>query len=174
MEHIDFTEPKPIPSVIAKEEAHKAWMEYVNANVQDLAKVPLRSAEEVLTRFKYIQVQLSTILACFYTYRTWTDELIVDMTKDVYLKEPLITEKELLQLTKDQLIEAGFRHYSEESDLLLIPIHLYRALHPEIEVICFTDGEVCRLKDIDKDVRFGILAYGIKDYLKDDTQPDEQ
>jgi len=169
MEHIEFTEPMPIPSVIAKEEAHKAWMEYVNANVQDSAKVPLRSAEEVLTRFKDIQVQLSVILACFYTYKTWTDELIVDMTKDVYLKEPLITEKELLQLTKDQLIEAGFRHFSDESDLLLIPIYLYHALHPRLKVFSISDEPPCCLNEVDTDVRYGLLAYGIKDYRKDNN-----
>ena len=169
MEHIEFTEPTPIPSVIAKEEAHKVRMEYVNGNVQDLAKVPLRSAEEVLTRFKDIQVQLSNILACFYTYETWTDELIVDMTKDVYLKEPPITAEELVQLTKDQLIKAGFRHFSDESDLLLIPIYLYHALHPRLKVFSISAEPPCCLNEVDTDVRYGLLAYGIKDYRKDNN-----
>lgn len=173
MESIQFEEPMENPKKIVREEAYKAWNNLVNTNPQGTDKVPLRSAEEVLAYFKEISSRLSFVLACFFEYYTWTEDLIVDMTKDIYLKEPVVTKEELAQLTEAQLFEAGFRHYSEESDLLLIPIHLYRALHPEMEVICFTDGEVCRLKDIDKDVRFGILAYGIKDYLKDDAHPDE-
>ena len=169
MEHIELTEPMPTPSVIARKEAYDAWKSHNNTNLQDLVKVPPRSAEEVLAHLKGITAGLSNILACFYVYPTWTDELIVDMTKDIYLKEPPITAEELAQLTKDQLIEAGFRHFSDESDLLLIPIYLYRALHPRLKVFSISDEPPRCLNEVDTDVRYGLLAYGIKDYRKDNN-----
>lgn len=169
MEHIEFTEPMPIPSVIARKEAYDAWNRHSNTNLQDLAKVPPRSAEEVLAHLKGVTAGLSRILACFYVYPTWTDELIVDMTNDIYLKEPLVTAEELAQLTKAQLIEIGFRHWSNESDLLLIPIYLYRALHPRLKVFSISDEPPCCLNEVDTDARYGLLAYGIKDYRKDNN-----
>lgn len=169
MEQTQFMQQEPNPSVIARKEASEAWNNYSDTNPQDTTNVPLRSAEEVLTRFKDIQVRLSRILACFYVYPTWTDELIVDMTNDIYLKEPLVTAEELAQLTKAQLIEIGFRHWSNESDLLLIPIYLYRALHPRLKVFSISDEPPCCLNEVDTDVRYGLLAYGIKDYRKDNN-----
>jgi hypothetical protein len=65
------------------------------------------------------------------------------------------------ELTEDELMEIGFKRWSEDSDLLLIPNWYYDFLEKGM-VIYGIDGETAQVgDDIDRDTRFGVLAYGI-------------
>lgn len=73
------------------------------------------------------------------------------------------------ELTPTQAYELGFRKWDEEDNLYLIPLWLYKALPDGLEVTSIDGDKLIVGKDyLDNDIRFGVLAFGIK--LKEEEQ----
>lgn len=66
------------------------------------------------------------------------------------------------KLTKNQMLDLGFRLWSEEHEFLLIPLWILPFL-PERLTVCHLDGEseIVDKGELDNDHRGGMLAYGI-------------
>lgn len=66
------------------------------------------------------------------------------------------------KLTAEQMDDLGFKAWSEETQLRLIPLWLLPFLVDEFEAECI-DGErrVFRRDELDTDHRLGCLAYGV-------------
>lgn len=66
-------------------------------------------------------------------------------------------------LTEEQMYELGFRSWSEDNPMMLIPLWLLPFLIDEIEAMSIDDEEVrtIKVKDMDTDHRFGSCAYGV-------------
>jgi hypothetical protein len=98
----------------------------------------------------------------------WNPELCTDEIKRCYDKiMKHIKDNKLIDmktLTKADAYELGFTKWEEEQpDFLLIPIWLYDAIPDGTEIYSFTGEKRIKGKDeIDLDVRFGCIAYGIK------------
>ena len=65
----------------------------------------------------------------------------------------------------DALAELGFSSWCGPDEngyqLRLIPLYAVSLLDPELEVTSIMD-DVSKLKDVDLDIRFGCIAYGVK------------
>lgn len=104
-----------------------------------------------------------THLECYRTYGTWGIDTVLefmDETSENYVNRfGYITKEELVRLSKDQFLDLGFRQWDEKG-LRLIPIRLIPLLDPEMEVVSISDNKGL-LKDVDKDIRYGCIAYGV-------------
>lgn len=101
-------------------------------------------------------------------YEKWSEELatgkIRNFPKDLAEQK---TGKDYFgiqpaKMTDKQLEELGFGRWSKKTPMRLIPLWLMPFLADEIDVECI-DGEKKLIKksDMDKDNRFGCLAYGV-------------
>lgn len=62
-------------------------------------------------------------------------------------------------LTKEELIEVGFRLWDDETNLMLVPLYLHPYIYPNL--VCESiNGNERLISDVDLDVRFGCIAYG--------------
>ena len=66
------------------------------------------------------------------------------------------------ELTHEEMVSLGFRRWSDESDMMLIPLWLFPFLADVFEAGCI-DGEtrIFKKADMDNDNRGGCLAYGV-------------
>ena len=72
-------------------------------------------------------------------------------------------------LNYNELKALGFRKFEEETELMLIPAYVFKALPDGLTLYCIDGRSVIIGKDvIDTDTRFGCLAFGI--YPKDKTK----
>jgi len=94
----------------------------------------------------------------------WDDEISSFNIKDCskFKDEEWFSPIDPSTLTKEQMIDLGFGAWSDESELMLIPLWLVPFLKSEIELTSiFGEIEVTKISDIDKDHRFGRIAYGV-------------
>lgn len=84
---------------------------------------------------------------------------LVDRNKSIIDQLGLTTLEELKMLTKSKLFDLGFRLWSDEDKIYLIPLNLLSALDPKMKVYSI-NNDIITLKKADKDTRFGCLAYG--------------
>lgn len=82
-----------------------------------------------------------------------------DRNKSIVDGLGLTSLEELKMLTKSKLFDLGFRLWSDEDKIYLIPLNLLSALDPKMNVYSI-NNDIKALKDINKDTRFGCLAYG--------------
>lgn len=64
-------------------------------------------------------------------------------------------------LSVGEMKELGFGRWSEESEVMLIPIWLLPFLCEEFEITSISGSKYSKLSEIDNDHRFGLLAYGV-------------
>lgn len=62
----------------------------------------------------------------------------------------------------DELKSLGFSLWDEESKLLLIPLWICNYLKKDTEIYCIDGKKSNDINSVDKDVRFGCIAWGIK------------
>ena len=102
-------------------------------------------------------------------YKTWSEEFSTQEIRA--LPKELAESKngkkyfsiQPAEMTDSQLEELGFRKWSDETPMRLIPLWLMPFLAEEIETECI-DGEkrLTKKSEMDNDNRFGCLAYGVK------------
>ena len=80
---------------------------------------------------------------------------------DVLRQEPELTGIQPCELTSEQCDELGFGTWSEDNPMRLIPLWLFPFLADEITTTCISGSVVHRREDMDNDVRFGCIAYGV-------------
>ena len=96
-------------------------------------------------------------------YTNWSDEFAAKQIREV---PEVLIEKigkiNIAELTVSQMDDLGFGCWSEDNPMRLIPLWLLKFLPDEIESECI-DGTKSTRKtaEMDKDHRFGCLAYGI-------------
>ena len=97
-------------------------------------------------------------------YSNWDDrfsreEVVKHLTNMQKTVKKLI---DLNDLSKYQLTALGFSPWSESSPVMLVPLHLFPVLRDGTKLTCI-DGEefVVGKDEIDNDIRFGCIAYGI-------------
>lgn len=94
----------------------------------------------------------------------WSNEFNVSEMLEAYDKsiEFLSEEFDILSLNKEELVELGFSTFSEESELMLIPIWAYDLIPNGTKLTGLFGGEYIKGKDeVDMDIRGGCLAFGI-------------
>ena len=64
------------------------------------------------------------------------------------------------KLKKQELLDLGYRLWSDKLPIYLIPIKLKDTIDGNTVVTCI-DGEQVLAKEMDLDTRSGLLAYGI-------------
>lgn len=99
--------------------------------------------------------------ACFHSFKTWTRELLDDLLDEGLSILDKVTIEQVRQVPLKDLEELGFRAWSDESDLLLIPIYCVMAFE-EDEIVVDIDTRTTKISEIDLDVRYGLIAYGFK------------
>lgn len=97
-------------------------------------------------------------------YKNWSDEFCrkeVNSSTDIFLNE-LKKYIDFSKLTREEAITLRFGKWDDNSDLYLIPLYLLPIIPIGIELTCI-DGEkvIYDGTNIDNDVRFGCLAWGI-------------
>lgn len=99
-------------------------------------------------------------------YDTWSDEFCRRMTKDVYNSfiNELKKHIDLKHITREEAVELGFTMWSHETpDLYLIPLYLLPIIPVGTKLTSISgDKVIYDGTNIDKDILFGCLAYGIK------------
>lgn len=64
-------------------------------------------------------------------------------------------------LTKDEMIDLGFKRWSEDTELMLIPLWLFKFLSSNINAECIDGTKITNKSEMDNDHRLGCLAYGV-------------
>lgn len=65
------------------------------------------------------------------------------------------------EMTDKQLEDLGFGRWGDETPMRLIPLWLLPFLADEIETECINGEKITKKSEMDKDNRFGCLAYGV-------------
>lgn len=98
-------------------------------------------------------------------YESWSDELCRKEVKDATDKilEHLKKHIDFDSLTRQEAFELGFRRWDEEHpDLYLIPLYLLPIIPIGTKLTSIGDTEIVYDgSNVDKDVRFGVIAWGI-------------
>lgn len=102
------------------------------------------------------------LVAAPIVYEQWNDKFAREEAKTPFLKLQARIKKDydLRELTTEQ---ASMLHFGKWDELRLVPLHLVDAFRDGTELICINGGVSIVGKDtIDKDIRFGCLAYGLR------------
>lgn len=101
------------------------------------------------------------------SYKGWSDEFSYSEVKDDYhnIKEQLkAIVGNVTALTVEELRELGFMLWDDETEekLFLVPLWAFDLIADGTELISISGDKVVKGSDeIDLDVRFGCIAYGI-------------
>lgn len=101
-------------------------------------------------------------------YNNWSNDFATKQIREFPSDVKKMNEGEKLfniqplELTKSQMQELGFGKWSDETQMMLIPLWLFPFLAEKIETECI-DGEkkLTTKSEMDTDNRFGCLAYGV-------------
>lgn len=98
-------------------------------------------------------------------YKNWDSDFCAKQIRDI--PDRIKGDDDFIKiqpekLSREQMKELGFGAWSEESDLMLIPLWLLPFLADEFSGGCI-DGEVRIFKrdELDSEARFGCIAYGV-------------
>lgn len=111
-----------------------------------------------------VLLNIATKAAETFTYKTWSDEFCrtemqhtVDMIHASKGFEPI----DPYDLTIDEMKTLGFRRWSDDSDLMLIPLWLVDFMKHGIEVECIDGVRYYFDETTDRDHRYGCIAFGV-------------
>ena len=99
-------------------------------------------------------------------YESWSNEFCRKENK-IHTEAFLKALKEYVNwdaLTKEEAIELGFIVYSKETpNLLLLPLYILPILPIGTELVCINGNKIVYDgTNVDKDTRYGWIAYGIE------------
>lgn len=127
-----------------------------------------RTPEELIKKIKWYKQWLFNELNCYIEYDTWepSKEALVKARNYVLesvFENQLITNEEIDQFSKEQLVDIGFGIWEtiDKETLLLMPLVLIPVFKEDVLVIGI-DDEKEPLKVVDKDIRYGCIAVGFK------------
>lgn len=112
---------------------------------------------------KNIMLYVLNTVAKINTYN-WDDDFKIEQVEEVYDKviEFFRNEVEIDLNNEEQLKMLGFKRWNDETELFLIPLWAYDLVPDGTKMhSIFGETVVKGEEKIDKDVRFGCLAYGI-------------
>jgi len=95
-------------------------------------------------------------------YKNWSNEFCRNEVEE-YMKnfENALKDIDFTKFTKEELYNVGCSPYDDK--LICIPIWLYNVLPDGVDLYSIFGGQYIKGKDdIDKDIRFGCMAYGFK------------
>jgi hypothetical protein len=105
-------------------------------------------------------------------YKSWSDEFCRKEVKTATM-DFLNAIREYIDfsnLTKEEALSLGFGRWDDESDLYLIPLYLLPLVPIGIELTCINGKKIIYDgTNVDNDVRFGCIAWGIE-ILKGDNK----
>lgn len=112
----------------------------------------------------WIREQIATEMSMFYIYN-WSDEY--KLSKINEFESRIKSTKGYFDIdprkfTYEEMIKLGFRRWSEEDKLMLIPLWLLPFLIYYIPTVCIDGIKYYHKEAVDTDHRFGCLAYGIE------------
>lgn len=96
-------------------------------------------------------------------YESWSDEFSTENIRNIPQKIlENIGTVDVTSLTDEEMEDLGFTKWSQDNPMRLIPLWLFPFLPEEIHIQNF-DGskQILKKSEMDKDHRFGCLAYGI-------------
>jgi hypothetical protein len=104
-------------------------------------------------------VQFSNKLACFKAYeKNWGADLCKSESVELFDRQSAKYDIDPTKFTKEQLISLGCGRWSEESELMLLPLWMALMLKKGITIESFDGEKVVIGKDeFDKDIRFDVL-----------------
>ena len=98
-------------------------------------------------------------------YEKWSDDFKLKNTQEMYEKIKIQVKEsfpDLMDLPKEDLNALGFKSWDEEMDIVLIPLWAFDLIPDGTELTCIDGNKKIKGKtEIDLDVRFGCIAYGI-------------
>lgn len=118
---------------------------------------------------KLLTYCISTIndLSQSYLYKNWDDGFSRIDSKNAFKKFYELLNKEniidLNSLTKEEALQLKFDKWDDKSDLYLIPLYMVPLIPKGTKLVCI-DGKTITfndIEDIDLDIRFGCISYGI-------------
>lgn len=95
---------------------------------------------------------------------SWSDNFSYSEVMETYhsIKDQLAEMIDFTKLSKDELVKLGFKKWNENSESLLVPLWAFDLLEDGTELVCINGSKAIKGKDdIDLDVRFGCIAYGL-------------
>lgn len=116
--------------------------------------------EEIINCFTWLANRVSQST----TYENWSDEFCrkdVKQAMSVFLEE-LKKHIDWNNLDKETINLLRFKRWGEESNLYLLPLYILPIVPVGTNLTCISGNEVIYDgNNIDTDIRFGCLAYGI-------------
>lgn len=97
-------------------------------------------------------------------YKNWSDKFCREEVSEATMDFVSGIRKHIdfYNLSEDEAIFLGFRKWSKLGNLYLIPLYLLPIIPVGIKLTCISGEEIIyNGTNIDDDVRFGLLAYGI-------------
>lgn len=98
-------------------------------------------------------------------YENWSDKFCREEIKRVNQKfvEEIKNHIDWDNLTEEDCKELRFGKWDEESGIYLIPLYLFPIIPIGLKVYCISGDEIVNDgTNLDNDIRFGCIAYGIK------------
>lgn len=98
-------------------------------------------------------------------YENWSDKFCRKEIKEASQKfvEEIKNHIDWNNLTEEDCKELRFDKWDEESGIYLIPLYLFPIIPIGLKVYCISGEEIVNDgTNLDNDIRFGCIAYGIK------------
>ena len=119
-----------------------------------------KTAEDV----QFWIIQIMSRMAQSHQYDSWSDEFARKESGEALasLQKKVKEEVDLASFTDAELKSLGFKYWSEECAMRLVPLWAVKALRDGTRLWAI-DGELAIVgkDEIDDDVRFGCIAYGL-------------
>jgi hypothetical protein len=95
-------------------------------------------------------------------YASWRDDFARKEVAEVWQKPKCsLTITQIAEAPEADLLRLGFSRWSNDSDLLLIPLWAFNAVADGEQLTCINgETKIKGTDEIDLDVRFGCIAWG--------------
>jgi hypothetical protein len=123
-------------------------------------KAALMEKAEKILRSALLTVAMRAAMGA--AYPTWSDEFARKEVRDTWSDtSEQFTLMELARVPEGVLRNYGFSRWSEEDDLMLVPLWAFNRIADGEHLICIDGTNAIKgTDDVDLDVRGGCLAFG--------------